>query len=338
MQLVCDTKYRLSAPTVDPSTGIVYALCRQSGAVLAIEPESGNNCTRIGDSNGQPTAIIVSPYLNNSNSAGPNDVFATNFLVADPNRQGIMSLERTGDAVSGEAGASAVRNGSDILSEVITSFEGKPLFGPNAVTVDPQGELIFADAGLPGDSGLSQRVGAVYRTINNRSQLTRLIKPSLACPSAIATSGDDGSVIYVAEMAENRVLRLVRLPDGAGFYYSSVFARMSGSMGPVSLAVHPTTKDLYVAMYDLDIITANNGAGASPQQRQGAGSEPGSQVLGTGQVHVFDALGELKGTIAVRGSQITGICFSANFKALYIAVDGGANGNSFLYSTPVADN
>ena len=361
MQLVCDTKFRLSCPTVDPSTGIIYALCRQSGAVLAIEPESGNNCTRIGDANGQPAALVVSPFpapaalLSAANyesgGNGPNDAFATSFLLADPNRQGIIALERSGDALvtgggADGGGAGGVRNGLDATADVITSFEGKPFFGPSALTIDAQGEIVFVDGGLPGDSSLTHRIGAVYRTVNKRTQLTRLVKPSLACPSAVATVGDHCEVIYIAEMAENRVLRMTRLPDSSGYYYTSVFTRMSGSMGPTAIAVHPKSRNVYVAMYDLDSITANNGEGATtdgPSASSAGGADEGlndggrSPQLGVGSVHVYDALGELQGTIAVRGSQITGICFSADFKSLFIAVDGGAGGTSYLYTTPVSD-
>lgn len=339
MQLVCDTKYRLSCPTVDPSTGIVYALCRQSGAILAIEPDAGNNCTRVGDANGQPTAILVSPFPTPASSAaslqgdGPNDAFATSFILADPSRQAIIAMERCADALSDAApnggAAPAIRNGVDTICDFINGYEGRPFISPSAVTIDGDGELIFIDAGLPGDSSLTNPVGAVYRTIHKRTQLTRLVKNSLASPSAVA-SVNNGDVIYITEMAENRVLRLTRLPDGNGYYHMNVFTRLSGSMGPVAIAVHPKSKYVYVAMYDLDSLTANNGEGASPAATAGS-QQTGGQTpatppppqLGTGSVHVYDSLGELQGTIAVRGSQITGICFSADYASLFIAVDGG---------------
>ncbi|CAE7896422.1 unnamed protein product, partial [Symbiodinium sp. KB8] len=61
------------------------------------------------------------------------------------------------------------------------------------------------------------------------SQGTQILRPialdCLAHPSSVAPS-KDGSVVYVAEMLKNRVLRFIQKPKGV--YISSVFIQLSG--------------------------------------------------------------------------------------------------------------
>ena len=174
----------------------------------------------------------------------------------------------------------------------VEQFEGRQLRGPNQICFDADGELFFTDSGAFGETSLAAPRGAVYRTVHNRQQVVQVIPPTLAHPTGIAYDAAL-NVVYVAEMHTNRVLRLSQRPKGV--YHATVFYQLAGSVGPSSLAVHGATHDLYVAKMEY------------------------SSVSDHGTIDVVKSSGELKGTIVVPAPEISGICFDAAGKNLYIA-------------------
>lgn len=66
----------------------------------------------------------------------------------------------------------------------------------------------------------------------------------LANPSAIALAPND-SALFVAETAENRVLRFTQRPPGV--WHATVFHTFSGRLGPSALVCDAARNLLYVA-------------------------------------------------------------------------------------------
>eukprot|EP00758_Cryptobia_borreli_P004372 Tbor_TRINITY_DN4338_c0_g1::TRINITY_DN4338_c0_g1_i1::g.7684::m.7684/K01053/E3.1.1.17, gnl, RGN; gluconolactonase len=315
MKLISESRYRLTSPCVDPETGAILAVCSVSGTVLVLKNPndlSGGSLSfqPIAETNGQPTGLAIDTHH--------TDATSISLIAADPTSQSVLPFDLPKSSVKDVTDAEA--NGTDgelpVLSigmspDSIHTFEGRTFLGPRCVAVDHEGELIFTDPGMPGDSSLTNPRGSVYRTINRRQQLTKLISSSLAMPTGIA-SVNKGQVIYIAEMGTNRVLRLVKQPEG-GYYYCGVFLQLSGSMGPVAIVVHPITGDIFIAQYDIKAVTER------------------------GSIYVFYSSGELKGTIAVPSPQISGIAFDRSYTQLYITTENAGGEPSRLYSTSVED-
>jgi gluconolactonase len=95
---------------------------------------------------------------------------------------------------------------TEILAE---SYEGKPLVGPNDITIDGKGRLYFTD--FPG--------AAVYR-IDAPGKLTRILAaPEIERPNGIQISPDDRTLYLVEANSSERGSRMIRaydlLSDGA---------------------------------------------------------------------------------------------------------------------------
>jgi gluconolactonase len=93
----------------------------------------------------------------------------------------------------------------EILAE---TYQGKPLVGPNDVTIDGKGRLYFTD--FPG--------GAVYR-IDAPGQLVRILAaPDIERPNGIQISPDDRTLYLVEANSGQGGARVIRaydlLPDG----------------------------------------------------------------------------------------------------------------------------
>mmetsp|Transcript_44719 Transcript_44719/g.95103 ORF Transcript_44719/g.95103 Transcript_44719/m.95103 type:complete len:275 (-) Transcript_44719:261-1085(-) len=141
-----------------------------------------------------------------------------------------------------------LRRGSDgRLAEFVREYEGKVLKGPSALKMDSKGNMFFCDSGPLGETTLQSPLGSVFTISADGQLLQPLALECLAHPCAIAISPSE-SVLYIAEMMANRILRFVQRP--AGVYHCSVFYQFSGGMGPSAL-VCDTQGTLYVARYDL---------------------------------------------------------------------------------------
>lgn len=246
------------------------------GDVLHVVTSASGNLARVEDgklvpvleTNGQPSGAATDPTT--------GEVFLT-----DTARQAIVKME-----------TDAAGDAPPQLVQFLEQFEGKQFRGPHGVTFDANGELYFTDAGSTGDTGLHNPRGVVYRTVQGRQQVVAMCPPTLAFPTGIA-AGPNGC-IYVCELHANRVLRFAQRP--AGVYHASVFVQMAGGVGPMAIAVHQATGDVYVAKYDFASAAGN----------------------GQGSVVVFTAGGEERGSISVPSTEITGITFDTSGTSLYI--------------------
>lgn len=106
-------------------------------------------------------------------------------LVCDASRLAVLHLSKTGE----------------MLEPASNECEGKPLLGPNDLTLDtPNGGFYFSD---PGNSGKDNPIGTVHYV--NADGKTSLISDGLAYPNGIVLT-PDGKRLYLAESQKNRVL------------------------------------------------------------------------------------------------------------------------------------
>lgn len=97
--------------------------------------------------------------------------------------------------------------------EVIAdTFEGKPLNGPNDVTLDGKGRIYFTDPVRTGG-------GSVYR-IDPDGKLTRILTaPAIEKPNGIVVSADDRTLYLVEANGADKGARMIRAydlaPDGS---------------------------------------------------------------------------------------------------------------------------
>ena len=176
-----------------------------------------------------------------------------------------------------------------------------PLRGPRALLVDAAGSLFFTDAGPDGDTGLHHRAGSVV--VIQGEGASRLLRPlalrCLAAPAGIALA-PGGAAVFVAEAAENRVLRFTQRP--AGVWHGAVFATFAGRLGPGALVVDAPRGLLYVARPE----APDAGAGAR------------------GAVAVLGMDGALLKEFDAPGADVAALALSPDGSRLYLA-DGVAN-------------
>lgn len=89
----------------------------------------------------------------------------------------------------------------NLLDSIIDTFDGRPLLGPNDLSLDPvNGGFYFSD---PGESSKENPIGAVY--YSDLAGVARQIDTGLAYPNGIVLSAD-GKRLYLAESQLNRIL------------------------------------------------------------------------------------------------------------------------------------
>jgi sugar lactone lactonase YvrE len=264
VEIVYQGPYLPASPTFDKSGNLLFC-CAASGLILKLAKDGNGfgGASVLAETNGNPSSLAIESQTGD-------------ILVADQARQAVLKLQSGAEGVS--------------VSTFVDQYEGKQLRGPRSVTFDSEGEIIFCDSGLLGDSTLAHPCGAVYRTVHSGQQLVQLVPPSLAHPSAVVISPT--GAMYVAELHKNRILRFVTRP--AGVYHGSVFLQLSGGVGPSALAVHPKTGDLYIGKMDF-----------APFSNEGI-------------ITIVGAGGEEKQMLVVQGAEISGLCFDSAGKYLYI--------------------
>lgn len=90
--------------------------------------------------------------------------------------------------------------GGQMLEPASRECNGKPLRGPNDLTLDtPNGGFYFTD---PGESSLEQPIGTVHYV--DAQGVTHLVDEGLAYPNGIVLTAD-GTRLYLAESQKNRV-------------------------------------------------------------------------------------------------------------------------------------
>jgi gluconolactonase len=150
---------------------------------------------------------VFSVYRDKSNVA--------NGLVIDPQNRLIAcegstspTAQRNGIPTGGKPRVTRTDLKTGRIEILADSFEGKPLSGPNDVTIDAKGRLYFTDS-----SG-----GAVYRIDAPRKIARILSAPDIQRPNGIQISPDDKTLYVVEANGAEGGARMIRaydlLPDG----------------------------------------------------------------------------------------------------------------------------
>src|SRR5688572_2776903 len=153
------------------------------------------------------SAGALSIYRENSNSA--------NGLLIDPQGRLIAcegapsaTAQRNGLALTGKPRVTRTDLKTGKVEILAEKYEGKPLVGPNDVTIDSKGRLYFTDF----------NGAAVYR-IDAPGKLTRILNaPDIQRPNGIQISPDDRTLYLVEANGAEGGARMIRaydlLPDG----------------------------------------------------------------------------------------------------------------------------
>src|SRR6266540_3959202 len=116
-------------------------------------------------------------------------------LVCDASRHAVLHLDADGK----------------LLEPASKECDGKPLCGPNDLTLDPKGGFYFTD---PGDSDEKNLTGTVHYV--DPQGKTHLVAEGLAFPNGIVLR-PDGKALVVGESKKNRVLEYpVEAPGKVG--------------------------------------------------------------------------------------------------------------------------
>lgn len=128
-------------------------------------------------------------------------------LIAD-NRWGLLRLD-------------PARGDREVLAD---SFDGKPLYGPNDLTIAANGDVYFTDQG---DSDLLRPYGRVLRWRDGVG--LSLIAEGFPSPNGLVLTPDE-RLLYVAVTQANAIWRIILRPDG-GVGKAGHFVQLSGSLG-----------------------------------------------------------------------------------------------------------
>jgi len=151
---------------------------------------------------------VLSVYREHSNAA--------NGLLIDPQGRLIAcegsasaTAQRYGVTVSGKPRVTRTDLKTGKVEILAEKYEGKPLIGPNDVTIDGKGRLYFTDFNGP----------AVYR-IDAPGKLTRILAaPDVQKPNGIQISPDDRTLYLVEANGAEGGARMIRaydlMPDGS---------------------------------------------------------------------------------------------------------------------------
>ena len=113
-------------------------------------------------------------------------------LVCDASHHAVLHLDAEGN----------------MMEPASKECDGKPLRGPNDLTLDPEGGFYFTD---PGGSGISDPIGTVHYV--DPSGKTHLVTGGLAFPNGIVLTADRQRLL-VAESQKNRILLYEVLSPG----------------------------------------------------------------------------------------------------------------------------
>ncbi|TYZ60007.1 hypothetical protein PybrP1_002198 [[Pythium] brassicae (nom. inval.)] len=136
---------------------------------------------------------------------------------------------------------------------MVKAYEERAFRGPSAIAFaagDDDDTLYFTDSGPLGETTLEKPRGSVF-SISTSPSGGQILRPlalkCLAHPCGVATTLADPTVLFVAEMMQNRVLRLSQRPGGA--HHVSVFHQFAGGMGPSCVACD-ASGSVFVGHYD----------------------------------------------------------------------------------------
>ncbi|OWZ16986.1 hypothetical protein PHMEG_0009143 [Phytophthora megakarya] len=176
---------------------------------------------------------------------------------------------------------------------MVKAYEDRSFRGPNGIAFAQDDTLFFTDSGPLGETTLEKPRGSVFCIASSPSggQVLRpLVMECLAHPWGIAIAAT--GALFVAETMQNRILRLHQRPSNA--YHTSVFYQFSGGMGPSGIACG-ADGTLYVGHYDF-----SGGSGIN------------------GKISIIGSDGVLRQTMEIPGTEITGVCLSADENYLLV--------------------
>eukprot|EP00618_Florenciella_parvula_P002637 CAMPEP_0119543154 /NCGR_PEP_ID=MMETSP1344-20130328/53971_1 /TAXON_ID=236787 /ORGANISM="Florenciella parvula, Strain CCMP2471" /LENGTH=302 /DNA_ID=CAMNT_0007587429 /DNA_START=94 /DNA_END=1002 /DNA_ORIENTATION=- len=260
------------SPFID-GTGGLNVVDSSTGDVIAVDLSSGQ-ASVVMNSGGAPSGAAVNP---------------------------------DGDMFIADIGHAAVMTASEGLSPSVycDKYEDHSFKGPNTVAFDVNGTMFFTDSGPLGETGIEAPTGSVYAITapsnGQRETLKPLASQCLAHPCGVAAA-PDGTFVYVCEMMQNRILRFFQRPTGV--FHCSVFAQLSGGVGPSAVAVAPDGR-LFVTVFDVDPSAAGRVVVVSPE----------------GKVIQEITVAAADGTSA--SSELTGIALSSDKSRVYVT-DGNS--------------
>ena len=201
-------------------------------------------------------------------------------LVCDASRHAVLRLDRNGK----------------VVGEASNQCDGKPLRGPNDLTLDPQGGFYFTD---PGGSE-KEPIGTVHYV--DPGGVTHLVAEGFLYPNGIVLR-PDGKTLLVAESVRNRIIEFpVTAPGKVG--PMKVFAELPAKSGeqidnqPDGMALD-TEGNLYVAHFGMRQVQVLDVDGKLIRRLQG-GNLTTSNVAFAGprmdQLFITGALGASSGT------------------------------------------
>lgn len=159
------------------------------------------------------------------------------------------------------------------VEPVLTSFEGKPLRGPNDLVFRDTGDIYFTDMG---NSDLADPYGRLMRLSPDGK--AEVVLDRLAAPNGLAITRDNAT-LYLNMFRMNAVWQMRFTPEG-GVSRVAHFIQLSGGLGPDGLLLD-----------DADNLVIAHG--------------------GLGVIWVYSALGEPMLRInCPRGKMVTNIAFS----------------------------
>jgi gluconolactonase len=141
----------------------------------------------------------LSTYRENSNAA--------NGMLIDPQGRLVVCegapFDRPGVAVRGTPRVTRTDLATGATEVLADSYDGKPLIGPNDVTMDGRGRMYFTEL----------RGAAVYR-IDAPGQITRILAaPDIVSPNGIQVSPDDRTLYLIEANQAEGGPRLIRSYD-----------------------------------------------------------------------------------------------------------------------------
>jgi len=149
----------------------------------------------------------LSVYRENSNLANGLVVDPQNRLIAAEGAHS-ATADRQGFTFTGIPRVTRTNLRTGQIEVIADSYMGKPLVGPNDVTLDGQGRVYFTDF----------QGGAVYR-VDAPKQLTRVVAaPAIERPNGLMLSPDDKTLYVIEANGAQGGARMIRafdlLPDG----------------------------------------------------------------------------------------------------------------------------
>jgi len=150
---------------------------------------------------------VLSVYREHSNAANGMVLDLQGRLIVCEGSHS-ATAERYGVKVSGKPRVTRIDLKTGKVETLAETYEGRPLVGPNDVTIDTKGRLYFTDFGG----------GAVYR-IDAPGKLVRILAaPEIQRPNGIQISPDDKTLYVIEANGSEGGARMIRaydlLPEG----------------------------------------------------------------------------------------------------------------------------